>query len=1103
MSFLRVGAGRFIRRDALPLAAALFVCAGIGAAPSMAATAGPHWSIVSEAEPTYFKAGDASDVYVVIARNDGGAATTRGDPVSIRDTLPEGVIATKMTMEGEANENGWPEYDDEMACPAGPIAETVTCTYEEAPTRGAVLPGATIVMAITVAVPSEPSTPFVNTATVSGGGAPSASTSETTEIESGPVPFGLSFLDFDVAAETGEPDTQAGSHPFEIATSLAFNVSARESQGREFPLANASPKDLEVALPPGLVADPNAVPRCSEQAFLERTDSACPLDTQVGTVKTFFYGKGSPLVSPLYDVVPPPGQPAELGFSVNELGHVPLFFQLSAVTEKASSGGQAAAGGRYRLTAAVSDIPEAGPLQGAILTLWGVPADSSHDLEREGTLGEAGKEGGECHPVVNVSGGVETQTGCPSGVARRPFLTLPSQCQLGELGIRVVTDSWQSPAPAFSPFSHEAAAAEAITGCGQLSFAPSLTLTPEKTEAGVPSGYTVELKMPQNEDPTALATPDLRRASVTLPVGTVLSPSVANGLQACSDEQFASTSEAPATCPVRSQIGTVTIVTPLLSSPMEGEIFLGEPECAPCTPADAQDGQLIRLFLQAQGSGLTIKLEGSASIDQRTGQVTATFPESPQLPFEDVKLTFDGGSNAPLANPSTCGTPLAAIAKLTPYSSEMPAEPSSEPFVVSGCAQPQFHPTLLAGTTDNQAGAFSPLTLTFSRTDQDEDLEGVTVHLPPGLLGDLSKVPLCAQAQAQAGTCGSQSEIGTVTVGAGPGSTPLFISGHVYLTGPYEGAPFGLSIVVPAIAGPFDLGAIVVGARIEVSPSNAALTIVTGPLPQRLDGIPLQLKTVNLDIDREDLVFNPTSCEPLAIEGTLTSGSGATAALSSRFQAANCATLAFKPKLTALTHATASKAGGVHLHVRIAASPGEANIAKLKLDLPARLVPRLSTLQKSCPAAVFDAGPSSCPAASVVGTASVLTPVLRQPLTGPVYVVSHGRTELPEIALVLQGEGVVIDVIGHTSVKGGITSSAFRSLPDVPFSELDLMLEAGPHSLLGANLPATAHSSLCGQRLEMPTEITGQNGAVLKQTTAIAVSGCPGRTASAKAKRKK
>jgi hypothetical protein len=421
--------------------------------------------------------------------------------------------------------------------------------------------------------------------------------------------------------------------------------------------------------------------------------------------------------------------------------------------------------------------------------------------------------------------------------------------------------------------------------------------------------------------------------------------------------------------------------------------------------------------------------------------------------------------------------------------------------VLGGCPPPQFHPSFVAGTTDNQAGAFSPLTVTLSRTDQDEDFGSLSVQLPPGLLGILSKVQLCSEPQARAGACGPQSEIGSATVGAGPGANPLFLKGgRVYLTGPYEGAPFGLSIVVPVTAGPFNLGTVVVGARIEVNPTTAALTIVTDPLPQTLDGIPLQLKTLNLNIDRSDFTFNPTDCQPLAVEGALESSEGVTAAVSSRFQAADCAALEFKPKLSALTHARADKAGGVHLHVRITSTPGQANIAAVKLDLPRRMVPRLSTLQRACTAAAFEANPASCPATSVVGSATVLTAVVRQPLSGPVYVVSHGRAALPEIALVLRGEGVVIELVGQTSVKGGIASGTFRSLPDVPFSELDLLLDAGPHSLLAANLPANANSSMCGQSLAMPTAITAQDGAVLKQTTRIAVSGCPRRRPHAKAK---
>ena len=506
--------------------------------------------------------------------------------------------------------------------------------------------------------------------------------------------------------------------------------------------------------------------------------------------------------------------------------------------------------------------------------------------------------------------------------------------------------------------------------------------------------------------------------------------------------------------------------------------------------------------MQAQGSGVTVKLEGATSIDQSTGQLTTTFDEAPQLPFEDLKLTLDGGQNAPLANPSTCGVPLAAASQLTPYSSERPATPSSEPFEVTGCTASRFQPSFVAGTTNNQAGALSPLTVTLSRTDQDEDLGGVTVRLAPGLLGMLSKVALCTEAQARASACGPQSEVGTATVGAGPGANPLFLDGHVYLTGPYEGAPFGLSIVVPAVAGPFDLGTIEVGARIEVNPRTAALTITSDPLPQSLDGIPLQIKTVNLDIDRKGFTFNPTNCRPLAIEGALTSSAGATAPVSSRFQAANCATLSFKPRLGGLAHAKTSKANGAYLHMRLESAPGQANIASVKVDVPKQLPVRLTTLQKACAAAVLEANPAGCPAASVVGSVTVITPILRHALVGPAYLVSHGGARTPDLELVLQGEGVTVDVVGQTIIKHGVISAVFSSLPDAPISMLGLVLSAGPHSLLTANLPAKARGSLCGQSLAMPVAITGQDGAVLDETTKISVSGCSKRKAHGKPKRR-
>jgi hypothetical protein len=1053
-------------------------------APSLAAGA-PHWSIAAESVPTYFSAGDESDAYVLIVRNDGGAPTKVGETVHITDVLPSGVTPLGAEARGEApDNNGEPRY--KATCSVDGETDTASCKYGEGEGMAPVLPGAVIEMVVTVSIAPGLTKLDTDVGTVEGGGAASASVSETPMLSqppAPPAPFGLSLFDVETVGEDGEADAQAGSHPYELTTTLAFTVAARESNGEKppTPLAGAAPKDLRASLPAGVVGNPMAVPRCSQQAFLELEKLNCPLDTQVGTIKVFFYGTTHTAVFPVYDVVPPLGEPAELGFSIGS-GHVPLFLRVRG-------------GGGSGLTASLEDIPEEGPLQGAVLTLWGLPAASSHNLEREGTDGDGPLETDVCKPTFEQNGKTEEVTECPSGAPLKPFLTLPTKCQSSPLTVGVEVDSWEQPGPPLERLASEPALADEITGCESLSFSPTLSLSPETTQAGAPSGYTLHLHIPQDESPNALATPALRSATVTLPAGVALSPSVANGLQACSPSQFEpgspeSLERAPAVCPPESQIGTAKIFTPLLSSPLEGQLYVGEPACAPCAPADAQAGRLLHVLLQAQGSGVTVKLEGTAAIDQSTGQVTVSFPQVPQLPFEDVQVTLDGGQNAPLVNPDTCATPLAASSQLTPYSSETPAEPTSEQFTLGGCQAPRFAPTFTAGTTDNQAGAFSPLTLTLQRSDADEALQTLSATLPPGLLAMLSKVTPCPQVQAQAGACGPASLIGTASVGAGPGPEPLFLNGSVYLTGPYEGAPYGLSIVVPALAGPFDLGQVVVGARIRLDPASAALTIASDLLPQSLDGIPLQLKTIHLDIGREGFVFNPTNCAALAIAATATSVQGASAALSSRFQAANCATLPFKPKLTAQIHAQTSKAAGAYLHVRIEGSPGQANIAALKVELPKRLATRLGTLQHSCRSSAFDANPAACPASSVVGSASVTSPALPYPLIGPVYAISNGEASLPAVAIVLQGDGLTVRLEGQSSLAHGVTAETFRSLPDVPVTRVDLKLPSGPHSLLAASLPASSHGSLCGMRLAMPTEITGQNGAVVKQNTSISIAGC-------------
>jgi hypothetical protein len=1066
----------------------LLLALGLALTPQgAAALAGPHWSILSQSEPSQFKVGPQPDAYRLIVRND-GALHTAEEEVAITDVLPAEVTATAVSARAEgANGRGSPSYV--LSCPTEHVKGAVTCTYTEDASQGPLPPGETIVMTVTVSLEGVQASQLESSATVSGGGAPSAFVSESTAVDPAEgVPFGFSYFKTELTEEAGEADTQAGSHPFELVTSLAFAIDSRESGGKELPLSTSAPKDLEVRLPPGLVGDPGATPRCTQQEFQEQERLDCPVDAQVGTVTPYFYGSFPSAVYPLYNIVPPPGQPVELGFTVAGIGHIPLFFGLHS-----DAGSR---GDEYALTARLNDIPETGPLQAAILTLWGVPADGSHDLEREGTTGQGRSQVREfCKPFMKFEDGIEEL--CASGISAKPFLTLPSSCPGSVLPVSVRRDSWQepeepNPAEPESPFRFfEEQAFPSMTGCEHLSFSPLLTVQPETPQAGAPSGYTVALHIPQNEDPTGLATPDLKNAVVTLPAGTVVSPSAGNGLQGCSEEQFEVHRLAPASCPSASTIGTVQIATPLLSAPLEGQVFLGKPACEPCSPTDAQEGKLIRLFVQAQGSGVTVKLLGTVAVNQATGQLTATFAQDPQLPLEDLKLTLDGGPGAPLANASTCSVSLTASSQLTPYSSESPVEGSSEPFELTGCTPPRFAPSFTAGTTDNQAGAFSPTTVTVSRTDQDEDLQRIAVRLPPGLWAMVSRVQRCAEAQAQAAACAPQSRIGSLSVLAGPGADPLSLSGSVFLTGPYEGAPFGLSIVVPAVAGPLDLGALDVRAAIEVNPTTGALTITSDPLPHSVDGVPLQVKMVSLDIEREGFTFNPTDCSRLTIEGTLTSAEGATAAVSSPFQAANCATLPFKPRLTALTHARPTKADGAYLHVKIVSGPGQANIAKLKVDLPKQLPSRLQTLQKACLASVFEANSAACPAASVVGAATVVTPVLNNPLTGSAYLVSHGGEAFPDLEVVLQGEGVVLRLDGQTSIKAGVTSSTFKALPDAPISTFDLVLATGPHSALAFDLPAKAKGSMCDQKLAMPIAITGQNGAVIKSTTTIAVSGCP------------
>jgi hypothetical protein len=919
--------------------------------------------------------------------------------------------------------------------------------------------------------------------------------------------------------EDGTPDVQAGSHPFALNTSFKFNTTIGAASAE--PIPDGSVKDVEVQLPVGVVGNATATPRCSIALFntpntgeaFGLSGASCPNDTQVGVAQVEITPNGEgepvPLTLGIYNLVAPPGVPAEFGF--NPIG---VAVVLTPTVRTATD---------YGVTVSSRNTNQTLRIFGVKTTFWGVPAAASHNGERGECLGGLGEK---------YALGVEHP--CPVEIAPTPFLTLPTSCQAAPLTSTIYADSWESPVQGpelvgLNPplvaraeaFNHDLEGHPAgIAGCEHLDFSPTVNISPTTTDAGSPTGLSAEISLPRNEAPGGLAESALKQATVSLPAGMSVSPSAANGLEACTEEAIALRSAAPASCPSASKLGTVEIETPLLEHPLTGSVYLAQQEHNPF-------GSLLALYVVAEGSGVVVKLAGEVKADPVTGQLTTTFAGNPpfegapQQPFSHLRLTLFSGPRAALMTPLTCG-PYGVVGTLTPWSGAAPVA-FSDPFAITSNCGGGFSPSLLAGTTSNQAGGFSPFSLTLSRSDADQRLRQLSVRTPPGFEGMLSRVQLCGEPQAAEGKCPEASRIGHVTVGAGPGPEPVFVPqagkplDPVYLTGPYGGAPFGLSIVVAPAAGPFNLGPpVVVRSAIHVDPRTAQITIASDPFPTILKGIPLDVRTFNVLIDREGFAFNPTNCEPLQVEGTVLSDQGATAQVSSRFQAANCATLPFKPSFKALTKAHPSHALGASLTVKVGyprgtypLGHGQANIAEVKVSLPKQLPSRLTTLQQACPEATFAANPATCPPASMVGVATASTPVLNVPVAGPAYLVSHGGAAFPDLIIILQGQGVTVELVGNTNIdKAGITTSTFASVPDVPISSFEVNLPQGPHSALTENLPKKSKGSYCSSKLVMPTTITAQNGLQIKQSTKISVTGCPKvkkkkKKAKARAKRHK
>ncbi len=871
--------------------------------------------------------------------------------------------------------------------------------------------------------------------------------------------FGIETFSNSLLLTGGLPATQAGSHPDSMNITIMFkHHPPADRAGEPGEIPDGNPEDIEVNLPPGLVVNPTVtLEKCTEAQLLI---SACPAGSAVGQLTAFTTTFAEIPGQRVYNMVPPPNVPSDFGLNVLHLGVIVHII------------GKVRTGSDYGITGAVPGISQRGGTSGAVVSFEGFPAG-------------------------------------PTG---KPLLTMPSACG-SPLKTTMTSESWQGEfAEALPSYSLGAEGKPVtVTGCEDLSFDPELKVHPSTNEADSPSGLSVELSVPREESASSLAQADLKDATVTLPAGMSISTSAAGGLGACTPQQIDLRSAAAPSCPNSSKIASVEIMTPLLEVPLHGALYLAQQGNGGSAQGENPFNSLLAMYLVAEGPGVVLKIPGEVRLDPVTGQVTAHFGEDPltgsylpQLPFSNLKIDFFGDPRAPLSTPSQCGT-YTVTSQLTPWSAPQsgpPATPSSSFEINQGCHGPEFSPSFTAGTVNNRAGGYSPITTTFRREDGEEELGRVQVQLPPGLLGNVASVPLCGEPQASVGECEASSQIGETTAGVGAGPNQFYVSGKVYLTGPYEGAPYGLSIAVPAIAGPFNLDReghpIVVRAALTINPTTAAATVTTDPLPQIIQGVPLQIRTVNVTINRQGFVFNPTNCAPLSIDGHATSSPlGQNTTLSSPFQAADCAALAFKPSVKVSTSGHTSRANGASLDFKLTypKTPfgSQANIASAKVELPKQLPSRLTTLQKACIAATFEKDPAACPAASVIGIVRATTPILPGTLTGPAYFVSHGGEAFPDLEMVLQGDGVRVNLVGSTFIsKKGITSTTLKTVPDVPVGSFEVYLPEGRYSALAAN------GNLCKSTLKMPTSFVAQNGAELHQNTPIAVTGCPKKTIKAK-----
>jgi len=867
--------------------------------------------------------------------------------------------------------------------------------------------------------------------------------------------------------------TQAGAH-----ADVTVNLRLSENDQGE---PDSPTRDLIVEMPPGVVGNPAAFPECSLLRFgTKPADSECPFDSQVGSTDVFISlqakgGQSTFAGEPIYNLTPGAGMVARFGFYA---GLTPVLLNVRLKP------------GTNTVVASVEGATSTAGLLQATTTLWGVPSASSHDDLRR-TPGEVYSHKTPDKPRQ-------------SSLPPVPFMTNPTSCEPRQ--VTITARSYQLP----DQPSTKVGAFPQITGCGALEFKPTTALSLTTGQGSSGTGLDYQLTMPQTglEVDNLNSGSHLNRTEVVLPQGVTINPSQAEGLGVCSEEDLARETFAGtpnAGCPETSKIGSVVAASPVIHEVAEGSLYVAKPYENPF-------GSLIALYmvLRIPDRGVLVKLPGEVSLDPSTGQITTVFKDLPQLPVSSFHLHFREGARSPLVTPAACGT-YTATSNLWPWSKPASITTKLNSFAIDsgpdhgacpGGGLPPLNPGLIAGTVNNAAGSYSPFDVSITRTDAEQEITHFSVKLPPGLVAKLAGVESCsdlaiAAAAARKGahggaeelalpSCPAGSEVGSTLVGVGVGGTLTYVPGKLYLAGPYNGAPISIVAITAAKAGPFDLGTVVVREALRVNPETAEVFVdATGsdPIPHIIQGVPTHLRDIRVYVDRPQFVLNPTDCTPTSVASTVM-GAGVDfasaaddrpATVSTRFQAADCGALDFEPSLKLALRGNTKRTGNPALRAELRMKPGEANIARAQVTLPPSEFLDQSHIGTVCTRVQFNAGSvpgAGCPEASVYGRARAFTPLLDQPLEGPVYLRSNGgERELPDLVAALNGQQISVALVGFidSSNKGGIRST-FATAPDAPVSKFVLNMFGGKKGLLdnSVNLCKGPHRALA--------RFVGQNG---------------------------